>query len=147
MRRVYLCVSANSIHGFRLLLSLHASLSHLLAQRSHLSNLSALSIVLGLLRFQSFVQMANASGFFTAPSVPSLRRKVQPSLAIFGSGFRSPEGFSRRVVFCSSVEKQAGASSSTESRAPRSVHYFTSLFSLAPSCLMVWVVVCSCVLL
>ncbi|KAL6181986.1 hypothetical protein ACLB2K_043409 [Fragaria x ananassa] len=65
--------------------------------------------------------MANASGFFTTPSVPSLRRKVQPSLAIFGSGFRSPEGFSRRVVFCSSVEKQAGASSSTESRAPRLV--------------------------
>lgn len=64
--------------------------------------------------------MANASGLFTTPSVPSLRRKIQPSIAIFGSGFRSPEGISKRV-FCSSVEKQAGASSTSESRAPRLV--------------------------
>ncbi|KAM1024631.1 hypothetical protein ACFX13_038612 [Malus domestica] len=33
----------------------------------------------------------NASGFFTAPTVPSQRRKIQPSIRIFGSGFRSPE--------------------------------------------------------
>ncbi|RXI01158.1 hypothetical protein DVH24_001392 [Malus domestica] len=60
----------------------------------------------------------NASGFFTAPTVPTLRRKIQPSIRIFGSGFRSPEGISERV-FCSRIfegaEKHVGAAS--ESRA------------------------------
>ncbi|XP_068306015.1 beta-ketoacyl-[acyl-carrier-protein] synthase III, chloroplastic-like [Pyrus communis] len=63
----------------------------------------------------------NASGFFTAPTVPSQRRKIQPSIRIFGSGFRSPEGISKRV-FCSSIfegaEKHVGASAS-ESRSPK----------------------------
>ncbi|KAM1015037.1 hypothetical protein EV1_044461 [Malus domestica] len=65
----------------------------------------------------------NASGFFTAPTVPSQRRKIQPSIRIFGSGFPSPEGISKRV-FCSSTfegaEKHVGASAS-ESRSPKLV--------------------------
>ncbi|XP_065627701.1 beta-ketoacyl-[acyl-carrier-protein] synthase III, chloroplastic [Quercus suber] len=67
--------------------------------------------------------MANASGFFT-PSVPSLRRRIQPPIGIFGSGYRSPEGFSTRV-FCSSTtegaDKLASGASSSESRVPRLV--------------------------
>ncbi|KAM1196984.1 hypothetical protein TB2_008471 [Malus domestica] len=63
----------------------------------------------------------NASGFFTAPTVPSQRRKIQPSIRIFGSGFPSLEGISKRV-FCSSTfegaEKHVGASAS-ESRSPK----------------------------
>ncbi|RXH89339.1 hypothetical protein DVH24_031696 [Malus domestica] len=66
----------------------------------------------------------NASGFFTAPTVPSQRRKIQPSIRIFGSGFPSPEGISKRV-FCSSTfegaEKHVGASAS-ESRSPKLDH-------------------------
>ncbi|XP_068318616.1 beta-ketoacyl-[acyl-carrier-protein] synthase III, chloroplastic-like [Pyrus communis] len=65
----------------------------------------------------------NASGFFTSPTVPTPRRKIQPSIRIFGSGFRSPEGISKRV-FSSSIfegaEKHVGASAS-ESRAPKLV--------------------------
>ncbi|KAB2629416.1 3-oxoacyl-[acyl-carrier-protein] synthase III [Pyrus ussuriensis x Pyrus communis] len=65
----------------------------------------------------------NASGFFTAPTVPSQRRKIQPSIRIFGSGFPFPEGISKRV-FCSSTfegaEKHVGASTS-ESRSPKLV--------------------------
>ncbi|ONI06697.1 hypothetical protein PRUPE_5G075100 [Prunus persica] len=65
----------------------------------------------------------NASGLFTTPTVPSLRGKIKPSIRIFGSGFRSPDGISKRV-FCSSTfegaEKHVGASPS-ESRAPRLV--------------------------
>ncbi|KAM0990090.1 hypothetical protein ACFX13_008759 [Malus domestica] len=65
----------------------------------------------------------NASGFFTAPTVPSQRRKIQPSIRIFGSGFPSLEGISKRV-FCSSTfegaEKHVGASAS-ESRSPKLV--------------------------
>ncbi|KAB2622472.1 3-oxoacyl-[acyl-carrier-protein] synthase III [Pyrus ussuriensis x Pyrus communis] len=65
----------------------------------------------------------NASGFFTAPTVPTPTRKIQPSIRIFGSGFRSPEGISKRV-FSSSIfegaEKHVGASAS-ESRAPKLV--------------------------
>ncbi|GMY30070.1 3-oxoacyl-[acyl-carrier-protein] synthase 3 A, chloroplastic-like [Fagus crenata] len=67
--------------------------------------------------------MANASGFFT-PSVPSLRRRIQPPIGIYRSGFRSPEGFSKRV-FCSSTtqdsDKVASGASSSESRVPRLV--------------------------
>ncbi|KAL0001213.1 hypothetical protein SO802_014994 [Lithocarpus litseifolius] len=65
--------------------------------------------------------MANASRFFT-PSVPSLRRRIQPPKGIFRSGSRSPEGFSTRV-FCSSTaegaDKLASGASSSESRVPR----------------------------
>ncbi|TQD91886.1 hypothetical protein C1H46_022542 [Malus baccata] len=65
----------------------------------------------------------NASGFFTAPKVPSQRRNIQPSIRIFGSGFPSLEGISKRV-FCSSTfegaEKHVGASAS-ESRSPKLV--------------------------
>ncbi|BFG31458.1 hypothetical protein CerSpe_177320 [Prunus speciosa] len=65
----------------------------------------------------------NASGLFTTPTVPSLRWKIKPSIRIFGSGFRSPDGISKRV-FCSSTfegsEKHVAASPS-ESRAPRLV--------------------------
>ena len=65
--------------------------------------------------------MANASGFFT-PSVPSLRRRIQPPIGIYRSGFRFPEGFSKRV-FCSSTtqdsDKVASGASSSESRVPR----------------------------
>ena len=67
--------------------------------------------------------MANASGFFTAPSVPSLRRiMIQPSIAIYRSGFCSSYGISNRV-FCSSTiegaEKFASGVSPSESRVPR----------------------------
>ncbi|CAN6577341.1 unnamed protein product [Malus baccata var. baccata] len=65
----------------------------------------------------------NASGFFTAPKVPSQRRNIQPSIRIFGSGCPSLEGISKRV-FCSSTfegaEKHVGASAS-ESRSPKLV--------------------------
>ncbi|CAN6716919.1 unnamed protein product [Malus baccata var. baccata] len=65
----------------------------------------------------------NASGFFTAPKVPSQRRNIQPSIRIFGSGCPSLEGISKRV-FCSSTfegaEKYVGASAS-ESRSPKLV--------------------------
>lgn len=68
--------------------------------------------------------MANASGFFTAPSVPSLRRMIQPSIGIYRSGFCSSYGISKRV-FCSSTiegaEKFASGVSPSESRVPRLV--------------------------
>ena len=75
--------------------------------------------------------MANASGFFT-PSVPSLRRRIQPPIGIFGSGSRSPEGFSTRVFCCSSTtegaDKLASGASSSESRVPRYVSFFFFFF-------------------
>ncbi|PON53838.1 3-oxoacyl-[acyl-carrier-protein] synthase [Parasponia andersonii] len=68
--------------------------------------------------------MANASGFFTAPSVPSLRRMIQPSIGIYRSGFCSSYGIPKRV-FCSSTiegaEKFASGLSPSESRVPRLV--------------------------
>ncbi|PON92966.1 3-oxoacyl-[acyl-carrier-protein] synthase [Trema orientale] len=68
--------------------------------------------------------MANASGFVTAPSVPSLRRMIQPSIGIYRSGFCSSYGISKRV-FCSSTiegaEKFASGVSPSESRVPRLV--------------------------
>ncbi|KAF3448378.1 hypothetical protein FNV43_RR09091 [Rhamnella rubrinervis] len=66
--------------------------------------------------------MANASGFFTTASVPSLRRRIQPSIAVYRSGFCSPERISKRV-FCSSTiegeKKHASGVSPSESRGPR----------------------------
>ncbi|KAF2325525.1 hypothetical protein GH714_029836 [Hevea brasiliensis] len=49
--------------------------------------------------------MANASNFFT-PSVPSLRRRIKPSIGIIGSGFLSSESISKRVFCFSSIEVQ-----------------------------------------
>ncbi|XP_059444601.1 beta-ketoacyl-[acyl-carrier-protein] synthase III A, chloroplastic [Corylus avellana] len=67
--------------------------------------------------------MANASGFFT-PSVPSLRRRIQPSIAIYRSGLCSPEGFSKRVICSGTIhgeEKLSSGASPSESRIPRLV--------------------------
>ncbi|KDP25634.1 hypothetical protein JCGZ_20790 [Jatropha curcas] len=61
--------------------------------------------------------MANASGFFS-PSVPSLRRKVKPSIEMTGSGFFSCGRISRRV-FCSSSIEGAEKLSTSQSQIPR----------------------------
>ncbi|KAK9277780.1 hypothetical protein L1049_007327 [Liquidambar formosana] len=67
--------------------------------------------------------MANASGFFS-PTVPSLRRRYQPCIGFYRSGFCSTELISKRV-FCSSAtegaEKHASGASPSESRVPRLV--------------------------
>uniref|UniRef100_A0A803PM44 beta-ketoacyl-[acyl-carrier-protein] synthase III n=1 Tax=Cannabis sativa TaxID=3483 RepID=A0A803PM44_CANSA len=64
--------------------------------------------------------MANTSGLFTAPSVPSLRRMNQPSIGIYRSGFCSSYGISKRV-FCSSTIEGASGISASESRVRRLV--------------------------
>ncbi|XP_021660776.2 beta-ketoacyl-[acyl-carrier-protein] synthase III A, chloroplastic isoform X2 [Hevea brasiliensis] len=60
--------------------------------------------------------MANASNFFT-PSVPSLRRRIKPSIGIIGSGFLSSESISKRV-FCFSSIEGAEKLSTSQSRTP-----------------------------
>ncbi|RVX15380.1 3-oxoacyl-[acyl-carrier-protein] synthase 3 A, chloroplastic [Vitis vinifera] len=61
--------------------------------------------------------MANASGFFS-PSVPSLRRRVQPSIGFYRSGFCFQAKISKRV-FCSSTIEGAEKLSPSQSRVPR----------------------------
>ncbi|XP_050227671.1 beta-ketoacyl-[acyl-carrier-protein] synthase III A, chloroplastic [Mercurialis annua] len=58
--------------------------------------------------------MANASGFLS-PSVPTLSRKIKPSIGIIGSGFYSFEGLSKRVFCCSSID---GAEKLSTSQSP-----------------------------
>ncbi|EXB54472.1 3-oxoacyl-[acyl-carrier-protein] synthase 3 B [Morus notabilis] len=66
--------------------------------------------------------MANASGFFTSPTVPRVRRNIQPSIGIYRSGFCSSDGFSKRVFFCSNAINQGAEKlSPSESRLPRLV--------------------------
>ncbi|KAK9198441.1 hypothetical protein WN944_013625 [Citrus x changshan-huyou] len=64
--------------------------------------------------------MASASGLFT-PSVPSLRRRVQPSTWIYRSGFCFSQGTFRRVLCSSTIAGSEKSLSSSESRAPRDV--------------------------
>ncbi|EOY24411.1 3-ketoacyl-acyl carrier protein synthase III, III isoform 1 [Theobroma cacao] len=64
--------------------------------------------------------MANTSGFFT-PSVPSLRRKIQPPIGISRSGFCFSEGSCRRVVCSSGIEGAEKHVSPSESRVPKLV--------------------------
>ncbi|XP_057511368.1 beta-ketoacyl-[acyl-carrier-protein] synthase III B, chloroplastic-like [Actinidia eriantha] len=67
--------------------------------------------------------MANASGFFS-PTVPSLKKKISPSIDVYRSGFCSPEVISRRVLRASTVEgseRLASGVSPSESRIPRLV--------------------------
>ncbi|XVE57702.1 hypothetical protein DITRI_Ditri04bG0110800 [Diplodiscus trichospermus] len=64
--------------------------------------------------------MAYASGFFT-PSVPSLRRKIQPSIGICRSGICFSEGISRRVLCSSGIEGAEKHFSPSESRVPKLV--------------------------
>ncbi|KAG8662204.1 3-oxoacyl-[acyl-carrier-protein] synthase 3 A, chloroplastic [Manihot esculenta] len=61
--------------------------------------------------------MANASGFF-APSVPSLRRRIKPSIRITASGFFSSGNISKRV-FCSSSIEGAEKLSNSQCQVPR----------------------------
>uniref|UniRef100_A0A2P2KDU9 beta-ketoacyl-[acyl-carrier-protein] synthase III n=2 Tax=Rhizophora mucronata TaxID=61149 RepID=A0A2P2KDU9_RHIMU len=61
--------------------------------------------------------MANAYGFL-GPSVPSLRRKIQPLIGNFGSGFCSNEGRSKRVL-CSSTAEGAEKLSASQFRIAR----------------------------
>ncbi|XP_057477418.1 beta-ketoacyl-[acyl-carrier-protein] synthase III A, chloroplastic-like [Actinidia eriantha] len=67
--------------------------------------------------------MAHASGFFS-PKIPSLRKKIPPSIGIYRSGVCSGEGIPLRV-FCSSTtqgaEKIGSGVSPSESRVPRLV--------------------------
>ncbi|XP_010533771.1 PREDICTED: 3-oxoacyl-[acyl-carrier-protein] synthase III, chloroplastic-like [Tarenaya hassleriana] len=65
--------------------------------------------------------MANASGFFTHPSFPSLRSRTHVPIGVSGSGLCMPKGISKRVL-CSvgGAEKHASPSPS-ESRSPRVV--------------------------
>ncbi|XP_062146195.1 beta-ketoacyl-[acyl-carrier-protein] synthase III A, chloroplastic [Alnus glutinosa] len=67
--------------------------------------------------------MANASGFFT-PSIPSLRRRIQPPIGIYRSRLCSPEGFSKMVICSGTIhgeEKLSSGASPSESRIPRLV--------------------------
>ncbi|OMO52424.1 Beta-ketoacyl-acyl carrier protein synthase III (FabH) [Corchorus olitorius] len=64
--------------------------------------------------------MANASGFFT-PSIPSLRRKIQPSIGVSRSGFSFSEGICRRVVCLSGIQGAEKNVSPSESRLPKLV--------------------------
>ncbi|KAH7514128.1 hypothetical protein FEM48_Zijuj11G0056000 [Ziziphus jujuba var. spinosa] len=63
--------------------------------------------------------MANASAFFTTPSVPSLRGKIQPSISIYRSGFCCPERISKRVFCSGTIEEHASGVSASESRVSR----------------------------
>ncbi|XP_015901108.3 beta-ketoacyl-[acyl-carrier-protein] synthase III A, chloroplastic [Ziziphus jujuba] len=65
--------------------------------------------------------MANASAFFTTPSVPSLRGKIQPSISIYRSGFCCPERISKRVFCSGTIEEHASGVSASESRVSRLV--------------------------
>ncbi|XP_022719346.1 3-oxoacyl-[acyl-carrier-protein] synthase 3 A, chloroplastic-like isoform X2 [Durio zibethinus] len=64
--------------------------------------------------------MANATGFFT-PSVPCLRRKIQPSIGISRSGICFSEGIFRRVVCSSGIEGAEKHFSPSKSRVPKLV--------------------------
>ncbi|KAK0586974.1 hypothetical protein LWI29_015494 [Acer saccharum] len=64
--------------------------------------------------------MANASGLFT-PSVPSLRRRVQPPIQIYRSGFCSSERMFKRVLCSSTIAGDEKSVSRSESRPPRFV--------------------------
>ncbi|KAK2649135.1 hypothetical protein Ddye_016624 [Dipteronia dyeriana] len=64
--------------------------------------------------------MANASGLFT-PSVPSLRRRVQPPVQIYRSGFCSSERMFKRVLCSSIIAGDEMSVSHSESRPPRFV--------------------------
>ncbi|GKV38080.1 hypothetical protein SLEP1_g46027 [Rubroshorea leprosula] len=64
--------------------------------------------------------MANASGFFT-PSVPSLRRRIQPPAGVSRSGFSLSERIFKRMVCSSTVEGAERHVSTSESRLPRLV--------------------------
>uniref|UniRef100_A0A1J3DA21 beta-ketoacyl-[acyl-carrier-protein] synthase III n=1 Tax=Noccaea caerulescens TaxID=107243 RepID=A0A1J3DA21_NOCCA len=66
---------------------------------------------------------ANASGFFTHPSISSLRSRNHLPIRVSGSGFCVSKGFSKRVL-CSSVssiDKDASSPSPSEYRRPRLV--------------------------
>lgn len=65
--------------------------------------------------------MASASGLFT-PSVPSLRRRVQPSTWKYRSGFCFSQGTFRRVLCSSTIAGSEKSVSSSESRAPRLIN-------------------------
>ncbi|GFZ06980.1 3-ketoacyl-acyl carrier protein synthase III [Actinidia rufa] len=67
--------------------------------------------------------MANASGF-CSPTVPSLKKRISPSIGVYRSGFCSSEGISRRVSCASTVEgpeRLGPGVSPSESRIPRLV--------------------------
>ncbi|KAK3211321.1 hypothetical protein Dsin_016027 [Dipteronia sinensis] len=64
--------------------------------------------------------MANASGLLT-PSVPSLRRRVQPPIQIYRSGFCSSERMFKRVLCSSTIAGDEKSVSRSESRPPRFV--------------------------
>ncbi|XVF51687.1 hypothetical protein PTKIN_Ptkin04bG0204500 [Pterospermum kingtungense] len=64
--------------------------------------------------------MAYASGFF-APSVPSLRRKTQPSFGVSRYRFCFSEGIFRRVVCSSGVKGAEKRFSSSEPQVPKLV--------------------------
>lgn len=70
--------------------------------------------------------MANASAFFTTPSVPSLRGKIQPSISIYRSGFCCPERISKRVFCSGTIEEHASGVSASESRVSRWVLFLIS---------------------
>ncbi|KAL9433755.1 hypothetical protein AB3S75_028571 [Citrus x aurantiifolia] len=65
--------------------------------------------------------MASASGLLT-PSVPSLRRRVQPSTWKYRSGFCFSQGTFRRVLCSSTIAGSEKSVSSSESRAPRLIN-------------------------
>lgn len=64
--------------------------------------------------------MANASGFFS-PSVPSIRRRTQPSVGFYRSGFCSYEAINRRVFCSSAIEGADAGASPSEIRVQRLV--------------------------
>ncbi|TXG51105.1 hypothetical protein EZV62_023629 [Acer yangbiense] len=64
--------------------------------------------------------MANASGLFT-PSVPILRRRVQPPIQIYRSGFCSSERMFKRLLCSSTIAGDEKSVSRSESRPPRFV--------------------------
>lgn len=63
--------------------------------------------------------MANASGFFT-PSVPCLRRRIQPFGGVSRSGFSLSERVFKRIVCSSTIEGGEKLGSPSESRVPKS---------------------------
>ncbi|XP_052171290.1 beta-ketoacyl-[acyl-carrier-protein] synthase III A, chloroplastic [Diospyros lotus] len=67
--------------------------------------------------------MANTSGLFS-PTVPSLRKRIPPSIGVYRFSFCPSERFSKRI-FCSSIiegpEKLGSGVSPSESRVPKLV--------------------------
>lgn len=80
-------------------------------------------------------KMASASGLLT-PSVPSLRRRVQPSTWKYRSGFCFSQGTFRRVLCSSTIAGSEKSVSSSESRAPRWFFVFPPFVSLCDSLLL-----------